>query len=116
MFLQRHHCQMRKQLVDSSNVAHLQVLLPSRKKMASENQPNLDVIKQEEAYLRKVHPTPEDVPGCMKLFDDFLLCNGRCSSLHTSRNKSNNDSPSYHSDGLTDALVVSLWRDGHMLA
>ncbi|OSX62715.1 hypothetical protein POSPLADRAFT_1140715 [Postia placenta MAD-698-R-SB12] len=31
--------------------------------------------KQEEAYLRAVHPTPEDIPGCMKLFDDFLACN-----------------------------------------
>ncbi|EGN99841.1 hypothetical protein SERLA73DRAFT_180081 [Serpula lacrymans var. lacrymans S7.3] len=32
-------------------------------------------VKQEEAYLRQVHPTPEDIPGCMTLFDDFLLCN-----------------------------------------
>ncbi|KDQ53622.1 hypothetical protein JAAARDRAFT_161752 [Jaapia argillacea MUCL 33604] len=31
-------------------------------------------VKQEEEYLRKVHPTPEEVPGCMKLLDDFLLC------------------------------------------
>ncbi|CCL99976.1 uncharacterized protein FIBRA_02001 [Fibroporia radiculosa] len=32
-------------------------------------------VKQEEAYLRRVHPTPEDIPACMKLFDDFLSCN-----------------------------------------
>ncbi|KAI0919618.1 hypothetical protein AcW1_003176 [Taiwanofungus camphoratus] len=32
-------------------------------------------VKQEEAYLREVHPAPEDIPGCMKLFDDFLACN-----------------------------------------
>lgn len=37
---------------------------------------NLEAIKQqEETYLRKVHPTPEDIPGCMKLFDDYLSCN-----------------------------------------
>ncbi|KAI8995403.1 hypothetical protein BD414DRAFT_479427 [Trametes punicea] len=34
-----------------------------------------EIVRQEEVYLRKVHPTPEDIPGCMKLFDDFLLCN-----------------------------------------
>ncbi|PCH34915.1 hypothetical protein WOLCODRAFT_106741 [Wolfiporia cocos MD-104 SS10] len=32
-------------------------------------------VKQEEEYLRAVHPAPEDIPGCMKLFDDFLSCN-----------------------------------------
>ncbi|TCD64874.1 hypothetical protein EIP91_003540 [Steccherinum ochraceum] len=31
-------------------------------------------VQQEEAYLREVHPTPEDIPKCMTLFDDFLLC------------------------------------------
>ena len=33
-------------------------------------------VTQEEAYLRKVHPTPADIPKCMGLFDDFLLCHG----------------------------------------
>lgn len=47
--------------------------------MANEEQLNPEIVKQEEEYLRKVHPTPEDVPGCMKLFDDFLLCNGEWS-------------------------------------
>ncbi|KAL6306567.1 hypothetical protein BKA93DRAFT_692619, partial [Sparassis latifolia] len=32
-------------------------------------------VKQEEEYLRRVHPTADDIPGCMKLFDDFLSCN-----------------------------------------
>ncbi|EKM54010.1 uncharacterized protein PHACADRAFT_145584 [Phanerochaete carnosa HHB-10118-sp] len=32
-------------------------------------------VKQEEAYLRKVHPTAEDIPSCMKFFDLFLQCN-----------------------------------------
>lgn len=33
-------------------------------------------VKQEEAYLRRVHPTPEDIPGCMTLLDEFLSCHG----------------------------------------
>ncbi|KAH7907454.1 hypothetical protein BJ138DRAFT_1014460 [Hygrophoropsis aurantiaca] len=32
-------------------------------------------VRQEEDYLRKVHPTADDIPGCMSLFDDYLLCN-----------------------------------------
>jgi hypothetical protein len=32
--------------------------------------------KQEEARLQKLHPTSEDIPGCLKLFDTFLSCNG----------------------------------------
>ncbi|KAJ2994494.1 hypothetical protein NUW54_g7540 [Trametes sanguinea] len=50
-----------------------------RSEMAVEDQPSPELVRQEEEYLRKVHPTPEDIPGCMKLFDDFLLCNGKCS-------------------------------------
>ena len=34
------------------------------------------VTKQEVARLEKLHPTPEDIPGCMGLFDAFLSCNG----------------------------------------
>jgi len=43
-----------------------------------ENTPHLHfetLVSQEVARLRKVHPTTEDVPSCMKLFDDFLACN-----------------------------------------
>ncbi|KAL4252663.1 hypothetical protein ABKN59_005326 [Abortiporus biennis] len=42
-------------------------------------------VKQEEAYLRKVHPTADDIPGCMSLFDNFLLChvvNAQVKSLY----------------------------------
>ena len=35
------------------------------------------IVKQEEARLHNLHPTTNDVPGCMKLFDDFLLCHGK---------------------------------------
>ncbi|KAF9792507.1 hypothetical protein BJ322DRAFT_997181 [Thelephora terrestris] len=34
-----------------------------------------EIVKQEEARLRIVHPTAEDIPGCMTLLDDFLSCN-----------------------------------------
>lgn len=33
--------------------------------------------KQEEERLRRLHPTPDDVPGCLSLFDDYLSCTGR---------------------------------------
>ena len=36
-----------------------------------------EIVKQEEARLHNLHPTTNDVPGCMKLFDDFLLCHGK---------------------------------------
>lgn len=32
--------------------------------------------KQEVTRLEKLHPTPEDLPGCMSMFDTFLSCNG----------------------------------------
>ncbi|KAI0256147.1 hypothetical protein BJV78DRAFT_1368050 [Lactifluus subvellereus] len=33
------------------------------------------VVEQEEARLYQLHPTPEDIPSCMTVFDDFLSCN-----------------------------------------
>lgn len=33
-------------------------------------------VEQEIARLQVIHPTPEDVPGCMRLLDDFLSCHG----------------------------------------
>ena len=53
--------------------SHAVAVLPERFVMSSVDFET--AVKQEEAYLRKVHPTPDDVPGCMKLFDDFLSCN-----------------------------------------
>ncbi|KAJ3988489.1 hypothetical protein F5890DRAFT_1453489 [Lentinula detonsa] len=32
-------------------------------------------VKQEEAYIRLVHPTPEETPTCINLFDTYLACN-----------------------------------------
>lgn len=31
-------------------------------------------VKQEAAYLRLVYPTPDDIPGCVSLFDTILSC------------------------------------------
>lgn len=59
---------------------HCDCSIPLVLMMASEDQPGPEMIAQEEQCLRKVHPTPEEVPGCMKLFDDFLLCNGELST------------------------------------
>ncbi|KAF4596216.1 hypothetical protein EYR40_008100 [Pleurotus pulmonarius] len=39
------------------------------------NTPFQNAVKREEEYLRRVHPTPEDIPGCMNLFDVYLSCN-----------------------------------------
>jgi hypothetical protein len=33
-------------------------------------------VKQEEAYLRQVHPKVEDIPTCLSLFDEYLRCHG----------------------------------------
>jgi hypothetical protein len=34
-------------------------------------------VEQEEARLRLLHPTPEDIPGCVTVFDDYLACSGK---------------------------------------
>ncbi|KAF9451937.1 hypothetical protein P691DRAFT_722938 [Macrolepiota fuliginosa MF-IS2] len=31
-------------------------------------------VKQEEERLRRLHPTPSDIPGCLSLFDNYLSC------------------------------------------
>ncbi|CAA7259123.1 unnamed protein product [Cyclocybe aegerita] len=32
-------------------------------------------VAQEEARLRLLHPTVDDIPGCVSVFDDYLACN-----------------------------------------
>lgn len=34
-------------------------------------------VAQEEVRLNQLHPTPEDTPSCMTVFDDFLSCNSK---------------------------------------
>ncbi|KAF7795413.1 hypothetical protein EIP86_006571 [Pleurotus ostreatoroseus] len=57
-------------------------------------------VKQEEAYLRRVHPTPDDIPGCMKMLDDFMSCHGALT-----------DGPA---TTVISSQVKSLYRHGHM--
>ncbi|KAF5316868.1 hypothetical protein D9611_003970 [Ephemerocybe angulata] len=33
------------------------------------------VLKQEEEYLSRQYPTPEDIPGCLNLFETWTGCN-----------------------------------------
>ena len=33
-------------------------------------------VKQEEEYLKRLYPTPEDIPGCLNLFETWTGCNG----------------------------------------
>jgi hypothetical protein len=59
-----------------SRIPHTITLMAS----SSPSSSNLDfetVVKQEEAYLRLVHPTPEETPSCTSLFDTYLACNGK---------------------------------------
>lgn len=50
-------------------------------------------VEQEVARLRALHPTPEDVPGCMKLLDDFLSCNGAPDRSHIASHLTDDNSP-----------------------
>ncbi|TFK20766.1 hypothetical protein FA15DRAFT_624896 [Coprinopsis marcescibilis] len=33
------------------------------------------VVKQEEERLKSVYPNPEDIPGCLSLFETWTACN-----------------------------------------
>ena len=63
------------------------------------------VVKQEEAYLRKVHPTPEDIPSCTTLFDNYLQSNRAGPTRFTHRTDTNQQA-------VTAAQVKSLFRYG----
>ena len=34
-----------------------------------------EAVKQEVELLTRQYPTPDDVPGCIKLFDKAIVCN-----------------------------------------
>jgi hypothetical protein len=43
----------------------------------SGNSKNFDkLVHEEQARLASLHPTPNDVPGCLTLFDTFMQCYG----------------------------------------
>ncbi len=41
-----------------------------------------EVVKQEVELLSRQFPTPDDIPGCIKLFDKAIVCNGTFSIYH----------------------------------
>jgi hypothetical protein len=43
--------------------------------MANESVKSIRVLEEEKARLRKLHPTPEDIPTCLTVLEDFLSCN-----------------------------------------
>ncbi len=76
------------------------------------------VVSQEEARLSQLHPTTEDTPTCMSVFDDFLSCNSMSSSpspslflgflTHTIKN-------CRLSSRYSAQVNIPLWRDGTLL-
>ena len=68
-------------------------------------------VQQEEAYLRKVHPTSDDIPSCMKLFDNFLQCNGASLDLSDLAGSSR-----FHSGCGPDEVSIQVWAYGAMFA
>jgi len=34
-----------------------------------------EAVKQEVELLSRQYPTPDDIPGCLKLFDNAIVCN-----------------------------------------
>ena len=67
-------------------------------------------IKQEEDYLRKVHPTTDDVPGCMTLFDEFL----KCHSMLSEKTLNNTSSHQTFSSGDSNKIVIQTWSNVRM--
>jgi len=39
------------------------------------------LVEEEVRRLQVIHPTPDDIPGCMRLLDDFLSCHALGSQL-----------------------------------
>jgi hypothetical protein len=71
------------------------------------------VASQEEARLRSLHPTPEDIPSCMSAFDDFLSCNSTPTVF--SSVLSRNFDTIENSSRYPAQVDIPLWRDGTLL-
>lgn len=75
-------------------------------------------VSQEEARLGQLHPTPEDVPTCMSVFDDFLSCNSMSSPLsHRSKSVFNARTQLniFNSSRYSAQVNIPPWRDGTLL-
>jgi hypothetical protein len=66
------------------------------------------LVAQEEARLRQLHPTPEDIPTCMTVFDGFLTCN----STPFSFSALPSGSQVKKSSSYTTQVDIPLRRDG----
>jgi hypothetical protein len=82
------------QIIDFRSARHMTALIrpfPIRSLLAlrwRSLMSNLDfktVVKQEEERLRRLHPTPNDIPGCLSLFDDYLSCTGMLMNFRPAR-------------------------------
>ena len=73
-----------------------------------------ETVKHEEARLRIVHPTAEDIPGCMSLLDDFLSCNSAHLSGTSTDTSKTLTTPPLASPGHSAQIAVSVWRDVQM--
>jgi len=51
--------------------------------MATNSTDARQVLEEEKARLRKLHPTPDDIPSCMSLLETFLNCNGISSQFRS---------------------------------
>ena len=40
-----------------------------------------EAVKQEVQLLSRQYPTPDDIPGCLKLFDKAIVCNSTFSLI-----------------------------------
>ena len=69
------------------------------------------LVAQEEARLRQLHPTPEDIPSCMTVFDDFLSCNSTPFSFSALRVVHKSKISSRY----TAQVAIPLRRDGALL-
>lgn len=97
--------------------------------MSSPNTPQFEeAVKQEVELLSRQYPTPDDIPGCMKLFDQAIVCNSAfyfrfTTSLHYtlpevhvnySNDHNNNLNLNFHLILAASSQVRSLYRYGHM--
>jgi hypothetical protein len=69
------------------------------------------VFKQEQDRLRKLHPTPADVPSCLGLFDDYLSCSGTSLSSPWSPFLTS----SLGSHPFPDQINIQIWSTPRML-
>lgn len=76
------------------------------------------VVSQEEARLRQLHPTPDDIPTCMSAFDNFLSCNSTpvpLSRLSAPRGQNKSKNKKSNSSRQPAQVDISLRRNGTLL-